>query len=153
MRPEQRQKRLKEEERARALKLEGEVQSDTSSMTDAPGGSECPIELDSIGDEQEPIVINCQYPTVPSSHRHDPAPRFTVPGPSARTSSALSSFLPPLPPPPPPPQYHFNQFLTNHDHSETAEIVDYSLFMLRPPPFGMGDAAVAPHKGYSYPHY
>jgi hypothetical protein len=152
MRAEQRQKKSKEAERARALKLEEGQSSDTSSMTDATGGSESPIELESIGDADEPIVINCQYPTVPSSHRHDPAPRSTVPGPSARTSFAPHGFLPP-PPTPQLPQYHFNQFLTNHDHSAAAETVDDRLFVAQPPPSGMGDAAVAPYRGYSYPHY
>jgi hypothetical protein len=79
MRAEQRQKKTKEAERARALKLEEGQSSDTSSMTDATGGSESPIELESIGDEDEPIVINCQYPTGsilphtrPSSPVHGP---------------------------------------------------------------------------------
>lgn len=149
MRPEQRQKKIKEEERARALKLE-EGQSDTSSMTDATSGSESFIEIESIGDvKDEPIVINCQYPTVPSSHSHDPAPRSTVPEPSARASFAPPSFLPL----PPPPQYHLNQFLTNYDHSAIAETVDDRPFTAQPPPSGTGDASAAPHQGYSYPHY
>ncbi|KAH6845560.1 hypothetical protein B0I37DRAFT_417089 [Chaetomium sp. MPI-CAGE-AT-0009] len=140
---EQRLKRQKEAERARARELEEEEQSD-SSMTNAAGDTESPIEVDSNGDEQAPIVINCQYPTVPSYHRHAPAPTPTVP--SARASFAPPGF------PPPPPQYHFQQFLANHDRLATAEIEGDSLFVAQPPASRVDDAA-APHRGYSYYHY
>lgn len=144
MRLEQGLKKQKEEERARSLKLK-EGQSDTASKSDATGGSESPIEIDSNdGVKPEPIVINCQYPTAPSYRTHDPAPKSTVP--SAGASFAPPRFLPP------PPQYHHNQFMANHDRSATAETVDGSLFMVQPPPPQMGDA-VAPLQGYSYPYY
>ncbi|KAH6637033.1 hypothetical protein F5144DRAFT_204432 [Chaetomium tenue] len=138
-------KKQKEEERTRSLKLKEDGKSDTSSKTDATGGSDSPIEIDSNdGVKPEPIVINCQYPTAPSHRTHAPAPQSTVP--SAGASFAPPRFLPP------PPQYHHNQFMANHDRSAPAETVDGSLFMAQPPPPQMGDA-VAPHQGYSYPYY
>ncbi|KAK3299392.1 uncharacterized protein B0H64DRAFT_99265 [Chaetomium fimeti] len=141
-RREQASKKKKEKERVMAEELE-EARSD-SSMTDASGDAEPPIKVDSNGDEQAPIVINCQYPTVPSYHTHAPAPRSTVP--SAPASFAPSDFLPP------PPPYHFHQFPANHDRLATTETEGDSPFMAQPPASGADDAA-APHRSYSYHHY
>ncbi|KAK4041682.1 hypothetical protein C8A01DRAFT_45220 [Parachaetomium inaequale] len=99
-------------------------------------------EADATGDATSPILINCQYPTIPSYHEHAPAPRFTAP--SAHTNFASPAF------PPPPSHHYLHQSLANHDRLANTGAEDDSLFVTQAPASWVDAAAL--HRGYGYHH-
>ncbi|KAK4104761.1 hypothetical protein N658DRAFT_188436 [Parathielavia hyrcaniae] len=120
------------------------VRKGRASKKSAVRQTEAPVEVHASGDEDTPIVIECQYPTNPSYLGHaPPVPRPTVPW----------APLPNLAPPgyvPPSQHYYFPQFMANHDRMENRDTEEDSLFVTQPPAPWMD--GMAPNRGYYYHH-
>ncbi|KAK4157572.1 hypothetical protein C8A00DRAFT_29415 [Chaetomidium leptoderma] len=144
-RREQRDKKRKEAAALKKAQLEA-----AAAELEAAGQATSPIVIDSTGDQQDtPIVINCQYPAVASDlhgqalvAQATPTPQFTIP-----------SVLPKLAPPRsvPRPQYHFHQFLANHDRLDNTGSDEDSLFVTQSTV--SWSEAVGPPRGYGCPQF
>ncbi|KAL1841429.1 hypothetical protein VTJ49DRAFT_7044 [Mycothermus thermophilus] len=123
----------------------------TLTATTAEGTTPCP---NCTGTREDPIIMNCQYPTMPSQpiHTHHPTPQF--PAPVARTNFCRTGDQRPAPH-----HYHHNenryqrpsyQSQANRYHSMDTEDKNEGLFVAQPPA-SWAHGRAAPH-GDDYGH-